>query len=51
MAQHHITSAIKAAIALSKPQKVSHVKSDETSLDEPETIRLAALLSIIKNQN
>ena len=42
MAQHHITSAIKAAIALSKPQKVSHVKSDETSLDEPETIRLVA---------
>ena len=42
MAQHHITSAIKAAIALSKPQKVSHAKSDETNLDEPEKIRLVA---------
>ena len=42
MAQHHITSVIKAAIALSKAQKVSHVKSDETRLDEPETIRLVA---------
>jgi multidrug efflux pump subunit AcrB len=41
MAQHHITSAVKAALSISKPQKASQVKTDE-NVRAPEAIHLVA---------
>ena len=41
MAQHHITSAVKTALSISKPQKASQVKTDE-NVRAPEAIHLVA---------